>query len=461
ASGINPYGGRVDGLMPIKDVLAGFEEGKQIKIAGRIMAWRSMGKVIFADLVDQEAKIQLFIKPALLPEGTDAIIKLLDIGDILAIEGELFVTKTEMQSVKVSALSIQSKALRPLPEKWHGLKKVETRYRQRYLDLASNMEIRKLFQTRSKVVSHIRRHLDEQRYLEVETPMMHSIPGGAAGKPFKTHHNALDIDLYMRIAPELYLKRLLVGGLERVYEINKSFRNEGISTRHNPEFTMLEVYTAYSDVEGVMDLCQSIIQTAAKEVLGTMVVQNGDIEIDLAHFDRVSFADLMQEEFDIRPEDELEVWAQKVRAKGIEIDDKELSRTKLVKIIGDLLDPAKRKHPVFVTDYFTELCPLAKKNPNNPGISERFELFIGGIEIANGYSELNDPIEQMERFKEDIAHDDENDFEGLIDVDFVRALEHGMPPAGGLGIGIDRMVMILTGQTSIREVLLFPQLKPE
>ncbi|MFT5208235.1 MAG: lysyl-tRNA synthetase class 2, partial [Candidatus Omnitrophota bacterium] len=312
ASGINPYGGRVDGLMPIKDVLAGFEEGKQIKIAGRIMAWRSMGKVIFADLVDQEAKIQLFIKPALLPEGTDAIIKLLDIGDILAIEGELFVTKTEMQSVKVSALSIQSKALRPLPEKWHGLKKVETRYRQRYLDLASNMEIRKLFQTRSKVVSHIRRHLDEQRYLEVETPMMHSIPGGAAGKPFKTHHNALDIDLYMRIAPELYLKRLLVGGLERVYEINKSFRNEGISTRHNPEFTMLEVYTAYSDVEGVMDLCQSIIQTAAKEVLGTMVVQNGDIEIDLSHFDRVSFADLMQEEFDIRPEDELEVWAQKV-----------------------------------------------------------------------------------------------------------------------------------------------------
>ncbi len=461
AAGVNPYGGKVEGLQSVASVIEPFQPGMTARVAGRLLSWRSFGKAIFTDLQDGTGKVQLYLKAAELTPQEQAVVDLIDIGDIVAVSGETFVTKTGMNSLHVKHLRIVSKALRPLPEKWHGLTNVETRYRQRYVDLAVNPEVRDVFRKRSQIISQVRNTLDGLGYIEVETPMMHAIPGGAAGKPFKTHHNALDIDLFMRIAPELYLKRLLVGGLDYVYEINKSFRNEGISTRHNPEFTMLEVYTAYTDVEGVMRLTEDIIREACKRATGGERVQWQDMEIDFSKFERVSFAQLMDEAFGIKPTDEIAVWADKLRAKGHKIGEGDLSRTKLLKLIGELLEPGKRKHPVFVTDYFTELCPLAKRREDNPAISERFELYIGGMEVANGYSELNDPIEQEARFKDDIAGDEHNDFEGLIDFDFVRALECGMPPAGGLGIGIDRLVMILTNQPTIREVILFPQLKPE
>jgi lysyl-tRNA synthetase class 2 len=461
AAGVNPYGGKVEGLQSVKSVLEPFEPGMTARVAGRLLSWRSFGKSIFTDLQDSTGKIQLYLKSAELPEAERTVVDLLDMGDIVAVSGETFHTKTGMPSLHVKHIRIVSKALRPLPEKWHGLTNVETRHRMRYVDLTVNPEVREVFKKRSQIISQVRNTLDGLGYMEVETPMMHAIPGGAAGKPFKTHHNALDIDLFMRIAPELYLKRLLVGGLDYVYEINKSFRNEGISTRHNPEFTMLEVYTAYTDVEGVMRLTEDIIREAAKRANGSEKLVWQDMEIDFSKFERVSFAQLMDESFGIQPTDEIAVWADKLRSKGVHVGEGDLSRTKLLKIIGDLLEPGKRKHPVFVTDYFTELCPLAKRRADNPAISERFELYIGGMEVANGYSELNDPQEQEARFKDDIAGDEHNDFEGLIDFDFVRALECGMPPAGGLGIGIDRLVMILTNQSTIREVILFPQLKPE
>ncbi|MBF0253866.1 MAG: lysine--tRNA ligase [Candidatus Omnitrophica bacterium] len=460
ALGFEPYGGREPGIQPITQVLADFKEGTAAKIAGRIMAWRSFGKAIFVDLLDSAGRMQIYIKKTQLDPKEAELVSHLDLGDMISATGELFTTKTGMATLQVSSIRILSKALHPPPEKWHGLKDVETRYRQRYADLAGNAEVREIFRTRSRVVSEIRRFLDERGYLEVETPMMHSIAGGAAGKPFRTHHEALDIDLYMRIAPELYLKRLLVGGLERVYEINKSFRNEGISTRHNPEFTMLEVYTAFFDAEDTMDLCEGIIRSAALRTRQTEKINWQGMEIDLSVFERVSFSKLMEEAYGILPDDDTPVWAQKLKARGVNLAENDLSRTKLLKIIGELIEPAKRKHPVFVTDYFTELCPLAKRQKNDPRLSERFELYIGGIEIANGYSELNDPSEQMERFRADLDEPD-GDIEGKIDTDFVRALEYGMPPAGGLGIGVDRLVMALTDQPTIREVILFPQMKPQ
>lgn len=458
--GIDPYGQRFDDAENIDDILEQFSEGRKARATGRITAWRSHGKTVFADLTGQNSKIQLFLRKNDFEESKWNVISLIDIGDLAAVDGECFLTKTGMKTIRVSEIHLMAKAVRPPAEKWHGLKDVEIRYRQRYLDLASSEEVRKLFITRSKIVSEIRKFLDGRGYLEVETPMMHPIPGGAAGKPFKTHHEALDMELFLRIAPELYLKRLLVGGLEKVYEINKSFRNEGISTRHNPEFTMLEIYTSYSDVEGVMDLTENLIRHTAQTVCGSLQLPWQGQEVDFSKFDRVSFADLMKDAYGIHPDDPIESWVDKLRKNGVKIDDEELSRTKLLKIIGDLLEPAKRKHPVFVTDYFTELCPLAKTQKNNPHLSERFELYIGGMEVANGYSELNDPQEQLQRFKADIEADEDNDFEGLVDEDYVRALEYGMPPAGGLGIGVDRLIMILTNQSSIREVVLFPQMKP-
>ena len=287
---------------------------------------------------------------------------------------------------------------------------------------------------------------------------MHSIPGGAAGKPFKTHHNALSMDLYLRIAPEIYLKKLLVGGLEKVYEINRNFRNEGISPRHNPEFTMLEVYTAYSDCKGTMALTEELITKVAEKVLGTKEITYQGKTISLAKWEKVSFAKLMLDEFGIKPDDKEKEWIKKLKSKGIEIEGKELSRTQLINIVGELVEPKAGNHPVFVVDMFTELCPLAKKKHDNPLLSDRFELYMGGMEVANAYSELNDPIEQRERFEKDAGGAKEK---ASIDEDFIRALEHGMPPAGGLGIGIDRLIMILTDSASIRDVILFPQLRKE
>ena len=295
---------------------------------------------------------------------------------------------------------------------------------------------------------------------------MKKIGGGAAGKPFKTRHEALGRDLYFRVAPELYLKRLLVGGLDKVYELNKSFRNEGISTKHNPEFTMLEVYTAYQDVNDVMDLTEEIVKKAAQEVFGTLVLSSENQTIDLNRWERVSFAELMKEKFGIEPEDSPKTWVEKLKKKGVKIEGKDLSRTQLINIVGELLEPGtdrskKGDHPFFVTDYFTELCPLAKKNKKNPGLSERFELYIGGMEIANGYSELNDPIEQRERLVAELKEKGKDNTFQTLDEDFLTALEHGMPPAGGLGIGIDRLVMLLTQKPSIREVIFFPQMRPQ
>lgn len=465
ALGVDPFGGKFPKDAMIGPIVAAFEEQKRVRTAGRLSAVRVMGKSSFSDLKDETGRIQLFIKPDVLgPEGMK-LFELLDIGDLVGAEGELFKTKTGEISIRVERLTLLSKSLMPMPEKWHGLKDVEARYRQRYLDLISNDEVKAIFQKRSRVIRSIRRLLDDKGYLEVETPMMHPIPGGAAGKPFKTHHEALNMPLYLRVAPELYLKKLLVGGFDKVYEINKSFRNEGISTRHNPEFTMLEVYTAYNDVNDVMDLCEAIVKHAAEEAAGSLVVPHGEGTLDLSKWKRVSFAEIMRDSFGIEASDPVGVWTDKLKKKGVKIEGQDLSRTQLINIVGEMLEPgtgeSKKGQPVFVTDYFTELCPLAKKKKNDPYLSDRFELYIGGMEIANGYSELNDPIDQRARLLEELKAKGKDSTYDTLDEDFLTALEHGMPPAGGLGIGIDRLVMVLTGQPSIREVILFPQMKPE
>ena len=438
-----------------------FEAGKIVAICGRLMAKRQHGKVVFADLRDFTGRIQLYAKADTVGEEKFALLDNLEVADIIGVKGELFTTHTGEMTVKVQDFILLAKALRPLPEKWHGLKDVETRFRQRYLDLVSNEEVRKVFITRSKIVAAIRRFLDEQGFLEVETPMMHNIPGGAAGRPFITHHNEYDMDLYLRIAPELYLKRLLVGGLDRVYEINRSFRNEGVSTRHNPEFTMLEVYAAYADYAGMMRLVQDLITYAAKEVLGTTIFEYQGKQIDLSiPWQKRSFYEIVKERFGIEPADAPEAMLKKLHEKGYAKGVNLLSRTQINKIIEEILEEDMHVNPTFVTDYFASMCPLAKNRPDNPLVSERFELFIAGMEVGNAYSELNNPIEQKERFEEEIKDLDKSEKKNL-DEDYLLALEHGMPPAGGLGIGIDRLVMLLTNQPSIREVILFPLLRPE
>jgi len=450
--GIYPFGERYDARSSIEELKSGFMDGKTVRAAGRIMAERAHGKTVFLDLRDSTSRIQLYAGAGSLGDEKFSFLKKLDIGDIVGVKGELFKTRTGEITIKLSEIKILAKSLKPLPEKWHGLKDVETRFRQRYVDLIVNEDVKKIFKTRSRVVSKIREILDGKGFLEVETPMMQPLAGGAAGKPFKTHHEALHRDLYLRIAPELYLKRLLVGGFEKVYEINRSFRNEGISVRHNPEFTMLEVYEAFSDCEGMMELVKDIIQKTAKAVLGKEKIEYQGKTIDFTKWEKVSFARLMEENFGILPSDGEKTWAKKLREKGIKLEKDEVSRTQLINIIGELVEPKAHDHPVFVIDMFKELCPLAKAKKDNPELTDRFELYVGGIEIANAYSELNDPIEQRRRFEE---------AGGEIDEDFVRALEYGMPPAGGLGIGVDRLVMLLTNSANIREVILFPQLKAE
>ena len=456
-SGASGYGRHFRNHESIKKLRDDFQEGKNVRIAGRIMAMRSHGKSLFGDVMDQDARIQLYLKlDNVGKEQFDFFLNNLDIGDIIGVEGKLFKTRTQEPTVEVRTLSLLAKSLRSLPEKWHGLKDIEMRFRKRYLDLIANEKVRKTFLLRSRMVTKIREFLDSRGYLEVETPMLHPKAGGAAGAPFKTHHDALDAELFLRIAPELYLKRLLVGGFEKVYEINRSFRNEGISTRHNPEFTMLEVYTAYADCSDVMKLTEELITSLAQELLGTTKLTYQEKTIDFGHWERVSFQELMEKNFDIHPDEDEKTWVQKLKAKGVKIDKATLSRSQLLNIIADLIEPKTGVHPVFVTDLYTELCPLAKTKEDNPLLTDRFELFIGGLEVANAYSELNDPLEQRKRLQDQAA-----DKNKAIDEDFVTALEHGMPPAGGLGVGVDRLAMILTDSPSIREVVLFPQLKPE
>jgi len=446
----------------IGKLLADFQEGRKVNIAGRITAKRLHGKVLFMDLRDSSGRIQLYVKADFVGKDKFSLLEQdVDIADFLFVAGELFKTHTDEPTVKVEDFAIISKALRPLPEKWHGLKDVETRYRQRYLDLVANEEVRKVFIARSKITKSIREFLDSRGFLEVETPMMHNIPGGAAGRPFKTKHNEYDMELYLRIAPELYLKRLLVGGLERVYEINRSYRNEGVSTKHNPEFTMLEVYQAYANYQDMMQLVEGLIVSVAKETLGTTKITYQGKEIDLTPpWQKRSFAGMVREKFGIEPQDEPDKMLQKLQGAGFAAGLKRLSRSQINKIIEEILEQEMSLNPTFITDYFSYLCPLAKNKKDNPLISERFELYIAGIEVANAYSELNDPVEQRRRFEEEIKELTADEKKN-VDDDYVLALEHGMPPAGGLGIGIDRLVMLLTGQPSIRDVILFPLLRPE
>lgn len=457
--GIEPYPNKFLRSHTISQIAADFKENQKVSLAGRLIAKRLHGKVCFCDLKDQAAKIQLYVKGDIIGKDNFLIFQELDIGDFIGVNGELFKTHTGEMTIKVESFILLSKSLKPLPEKWHGLKDVQIRYRQRYLDLLSNDQVKEIFLMRSKIVAAIRRFLDKKGFIEVETPMMHYIPGGAAGKPFKTYHNELDMELYLRIAPELYLKRLLVGGFEKVYEINRSFRNEGVSTRHNPEFTMLEIYSAYDNYLDMMDLCQELMVHCAEEVLGKTKLNFLGQEIDLSgEWQKYSFADKVKEKFGISPEDDTKTMINKLNEKGRNIKEEKLSRMQVVRIVEDFLQDDKSAHPVFFTDYFSILCPLAKNKKDNPLISERFELFVAGMEVANAYSELNDPVEQKERFLEEIHQDVE---QKSLDEDYVEALEYGMPPAGGLGIGIDRLAMIFLDQPSIRDVILFPLLRPE
>lgn len=455
-AGTCAYVRRFEKSSDIKELVNNFGEGEQVKTAGRITALRSHGKSLFGDVRDSSGRVQFYMKlNAIGEENFKFFVDSIDIGDIIGIEGKWFVTRTKESTIEVSSFTLLTKSLRSLPEKWHGLKDVEMRFRQRYLDLIANERVREVFMLRSKAITKLRAFLDTRGYLEVETPMLHSKAGGAAGQPFKTHHEALDTELSLRIAPELYLKRLLIGGFEKVYEVNRSFRNEGISTRHNPEFTMLEVYTAYADYKDVMKLTQELITHLVEETCGSTKIEYQGKTIDFSKWEALSFQELMEKNFDIRPDENEKTWISKIKKKGIKVESDKLSRSQLLNIIAELVEPEAHNHPVFVTDMYTELCPLAKTKEDNPLLSERFELFIAGMEIANAYSELNDPQEQRKRFTEQLEGKNKK-----IDEEYIEALEYGMPPAGGLGIGIDRLIMLLTDSPSIREVILFPQLKP-
>jgi lysyl-tRNA synthetase class 2 len=460
AKGLPIYGSSPEGRSEIQAALEGFAEGKTVCLCGRLSAMRGHGKVVFADLRDASGKIQLYFKADIVGQERFGLLKEVDIADIICAEGELFKTHSAEPTVKVREFSVLVKALRPPPEKWHGLKDVELRFRQRYLDLIANEEARKVFLLRQRIISGIRKFFDGRGFLEVETPMLHPLAGGAAGRPFKTLHNEYGLELYLRIAPELYLKRLLVGGFDRVYEINRSFRNEGVSTRHNPEFTMLEAYEAYSDYAGMMRLTEELISSLARELLGKeeLVYQGKKIGLAPA-WQRRSFAALVKEKFAINPEDSPAQMLEKLQRKGFAKDKNRLTRSQINKIIEESLEQEVSDNPVFITDYFTALCPLAKTRADNPLISERFELYIAGMEVANAYSELNNPLEQRRRFAEEIKELPAGEKRSL-DEDYCLALEHGMPPAGGLGLGIDRLAMLFADQPSIREVILFPLLRP-
>lgn len=448
-----------------KEALAA--EAITVSVAGRMMFQRIMGKASFADLQDVSGSTQLFFHQGTLGEELYDQFKHLDVGDILGITGLLFITKTGELSVKVQSFELLTKSLRPLPEKFHGLSDQETRYRQRYVDLMTSEETRKTFRIRSQVIAYVRNFFMQREFLEVETPMMHVIPGGAAAKPFVTHHNALDIDLYLRIAPELYLKRLVVGGFDRVFEINRSFRNEGLSTRHNPEFTMLEFYWAYADYNDLMDSTEDLLRGLAKDVVGTLKIksEDGEREFDFEKpFTRLSLFDSILSH---NPDVQADALADKAGAtdiaKKLHIDVK--TSWGLGKIQTEIFEATVEENlmdPTFITLYPTEVSPLSRRNDDDPSVTDRFELFVGGREIANGFSELNDAEDQAERFKAQVADKDAGDEEAMhYDADYVRALEYGMPPTAGEGIGLDRLVMLLTASPSIRDVILFPHMRPE
>ncbi|XER10213.1 Lysine--tRNA ligase [Sporomusa aerivorans] len=464
AYGIEPFGRKYNFTHHAQTILDKYSEleGQTVRIAGRLMAVRGHGKASFGHVMDMTGKIQVYFRQDTLGETAYEQFHLLDIGDIIGVEGVVFTTQKGEISVKANSFEFLSKSLRPLPAKWHGLKDVEIRYRQRYLDLIVNPDVRNNFVVRSKIIRAMRQQLDERGFLEVETPMMHPIAGGAAARPFVTHHNALDMKLYMRIAPELYLKRLIVGGFEKVYELGRVFRNEGISIKHNPEFTMIELYQAFADYQDVMRLTEEVVAGVAQAVLGTMKITYQGQEIDLTPpWNRMTMPEAVKKYAGV---DFAEVTTvEQAREIADKLGVKYEKKHGIGGILNNIFEETAEQHliqPTFIIGHPTEISPLAKRNKDNPDITDRFEAFIFGREIANGFSELNDPIDQHGRFADQLnqrlAGDDEAH---MMDEDYITALEYGLPPTGGLGIGIDRLVMFLTDSSSIRDVLLFPHMR--
>jgi lysyl-tRNA synthetase, class II len=449
----------------------------EVRVAGRIVSYRLMGKAGFAHLQGSGGRIQIYVKKDVVGERGFQLFHLLDLGDSLGVRGHLFRTRTNELSIWVEELTLLSKALLPLPEKWHGLTDVELRYRQRYLDLIANEKSRQIFLTRARIIQELRHLFDARGYIEVETPMMHPVSGGATARPFVTHHNTLDVDLYLRIAPELYLKRLTVGGFDRVYEINRNFRNEGISTQHNPEFTMLEFYEAYSNYRDLMDFNEQLFAQLAKNITGSTTVRYGDVDLDFAKVERLSMREAIEKYWPAgagaapTPQDlaapggppaateRYNAWAKNAgapyaAAKGKPTDGEWTG------LLFEIMAEDKLVQPTILYDFPTDISPLSKQKPEDPSLTERFEIYVAGMEIANGFSELNDPAEQERRFLAQIARGGE-EVPKQLDVDYIRALCHGMPPTAGEGIGIDRLTMLLTDSPSIRDVILFPLLRPE
>jgi len=460
--GIDPYGGRYDSGEAIESILARYldeAEDQSADAAGRLVLIRDMGKLIFAHIRDETAQMQIALRKNALDETSWKLAKLLDLGDIVAAAGPLKKTKTGEITIWADRLTLLCKSLDPMPEKFHGLQDVEIRYRRRYLDLMTNPEAMANFKKRTAIIEKMRDVLKDRGFIEVETPMMQSLYGGAAAKPFITHHNALDRDLYMRISPELYLKRLLVGGMEKVFEINRNFRNEGLSTKHNPEFTMLELYQAYADYHVMMDVTEELIASSAEKVCESSKLRYGDVEIDYTRpFPRAAYSELLQKHagLDIFDSDAVR---SKARDLGIEEENKDDAV-----VIDELFEQLVEPHliqPVFVLDYPADLCPLTRRKVDNPALAERFELFVANMEIANAYTELNDPVIQEANFRRQLRGEAADETMRVMDEDFIAALRHGMPPAGGLGVGIDRVIMLLTNTQSIRDVILFPMLRTE
>jgi len=463
--GIDPYGGRYDTAEPIADVLARHRdetEGQAADITGRLVLIRDMGRMIFAHLRDESDMMQIALRKNALDDTGWKLAKLLDLGDIVAVAGPVQKTKTGEVTVWSERLTMLCKSLNPMPEKFHGLQDVETRYRRRYLDLMTNRDVLETFKQRVAILEHCRALLKARGFVEVETPMMQAVYGGAAARPFVTHHNALDADLFLRISPELYLKRLLIGGMEKVFEINRVFRNEGLSSTHNPEYTLLELYQAYADYDVMMDITEDLITTAAEQVSGSMRLPFGSRTIDYTRpWPREKYLDLLSMHAEIDVAD-----ADTVRAKARQLGIEEAGKDDVV-VIHELFEAtvepalAKLDRPVFVLDYPAALCPLTRRKPDDPNVALRFELYVAGMEIVNAYTELNDPAIQEANFRAQIRGEDRDETMRIMDEDFINALRHGMPPAGGLGIGVDRLVMLLTNRQSIRDVILFPLLRPE